>query len=273
MFAAFALAMLAATGAAPKIAVAPANATPAIFSIRDSDTTIFMFGTFHVLDSRIIWFAGPVQRAFEQSDELVVETIPPDRIVAGTPGMAETTRAMTPAANFLATTQTAIQAGQSQGMKLDSGADMVLMRIAADQGKPVEQLETIASQFAMLASMPPEPGRMAVPAAAGRVPMSQSGPAPQSGTALPEAMVQLQSAWASGEQKVFAALLNDMRTRSPDTYQIMFAQRNVRWANWVAARMRAPGTVFVAVGTGHLTGPDSLLVLLAQRGLISRRVR
>lgn len=103
--------------------------------------------------------------------------------------------------------------------------------------------------------------------------MPQSGLASQSATALPEAMVQLQSAWASGEQKLFAALLNDMRTSSPDTYQIMFAQRNARWANWVAARMRAPGTVFVAVGTGHLTGPDSLLVRLAQRGLISRRVR
>ena len=45
-----------------------------------------------------------------------------------------------------------------------------------------------------------------------------------------------------------------------------------RWADWVAARLQTPGTVFVAVGAGHLAGRDSLLVQLAQRGLECRRV-
>jgi uncharacterized protein YbaP (TraB family) len=36
--------------------------------------------------------------------------------------------------------------------------------------------------------------------------------------------------------------------------------------------MQAPGTVFVAVGAGHLAGQDSVLVRLAERGIWSRRV-
>jgi uncharacterized protein YbaP (TraB family) len=36
--------------------------------------------------------------------------------------------------------------------------------------------------------------------------------------------------------------------------------------------MQTPGTVFVAVGAGHLAGKDSVLVQLAQRGIPSARV-
>ena len=36
--------------------------------------------------------------------------------------------------------------------------------------------------------------------------------------------------------------------------------------------VNAPGTVFVAVGAGHLAGTDSLLVRLAERGIPSQRV-
>jgi uncharacterized protein YbaP (TraB family) len=36
--------------------------------------------------------------------------------------------------------------------------------------------------------------------------------------------------------------------------------------------MQTPGVVFVAVGAGHLAGKDSLLVRLAEQGIVSSRV-
>jgi uncharacterized protein YbaP (TraB family) len=54
---------------------------------------------------------------------------------------------------------------------------------------------------------------------------------------------------------------------------MMFAERNARWADWIAARMQTPGVVFVAVGAGHLAGRDSLLVRLGEKGIVSKRVR
>ena len=67
-------------------------------------------------------------------------------------------------------------------------------------------------------------------------------------------------------------MLGQLEHASPDTYRMMFTERNVRWADWIRARMRTPGTVFVAVGAGHLAGKDSLLVRLAERGIPSQRV-
>ena len=58
-------------------------------------------------------------------------------------------------ASFLATTRMAINAGRSQGMQVGNGADMVLRRIAEDEGKPVEGLESLQSQLDMFNQMPP----------------------------------------------------------------------------------------------------------------------
>src|SRR5215210_2773883 len=51
------------------------TAAPAMFVIRDADTTIYLFGTFHALDGRSEWFAHAVGDAFDRSNELVLETL------------------------------------------------------------------------------------------------------------------------------------------------------------------------------------------------------
>lgn len=246
----------------PDEAAAMPAAAPALYSVRDSDTTIYVFGTFHVLDPSIRWFEGSIERAFDSADALVVETLPPE-IAATIDGGAPMAEA-TPAASFLATSQAAVNAGKDQGMTLENGADMVLLRSAAAWGKEIEPLETLESQFTMLSRIP---GGGRDDSAAPRSP--SAGPA---SAALGDTMSTLQAAWAAGDQRVFVDMLARMRASSPDAYRVMFLERNARWTNWIAARMRQPGTVFVAVGAGHLAGPDSLLVRLAQRGYISRRV-
>ena len=89
---------------------------------------------------------------------------------------------------------------------------------------------------------------------------------------LSKTMAEMQSAWKRGDQNVFVRMLDQLRQGSPDTYRMMFTERNARWADWIAARMRTPGTVFVAVGAGHLAGKDSVLVRLAEKGIGSQRV-
>jgi uncharacterized protein YbaP (TraB family) len=89
---------------------------------------------------------------------------------------------------------------------------------------------------------------------------------------LSRSMASMQTAWKRGDQKVFVEMLERLRASSPDTYRMLFTERNARWADWIAGRMQTPGTVFVAVGAGHLAGRDSLLVRLAEMGITSTRV-
>ena len=89
---------------------------------------------------------------------------------------------------------------------------------------------------------------------------------------LSKAMADMQTAWKRGDQRVFVNMLGQLKTASPDTYRMLFTERNARWADWIKARMQTPGTIFVAVGAGHLAGPDSVLVRLAERGIPSQRV-
>ena len=250
--------------ATPQPATPVADANPAMFVVRDRDTTVYIFGTFHALDGRANWFNDKVKNAFEQSGELVLETLVPEMPVKMprvpvVPGSLS----VTPSASFLATTRMAINAGRSQGMNVAAGADMVLRDAAEVEGKRIEGLETLESQLAMFQ-------RMAAPAAPARTPGAAVQPSPMQG--LSKTMTDMQAAWKRGEQTIFVRMLGQLEKGSPSTYRLMFTERNARWADWVAARLQAPGTVFVAVGAGHLAGKDSLLVRLAEKGIESSRV-
>jgi uncharacterized protein YbaP (TraB family) len=258
--------------AAALVAALPASApppqpAPAMFEIHDADTTIFLFGTFHALDGDQQWFGEGVRDAFEQSNELILETLLPEG-----PGAAEQIKqsirapSVAPSAAFLTTTKMAINAGRSQGMQIDNGADMVLRHVAEAEGKPVEGLETLQLQLNMFNHL-----RLAAPA----LPQTAKAGQPidmQSMQDLSRALADMQSAWKRGDQSVFVQMLTQLDTASPETYRMMFTERNARWADWIAARLQTPGTVFVAVGAGHLAGKDSVLVRLAEKGIESQRV-
>jgi uncharacterized protein len=63
--------------ASPLPPSAPA-AAPAMFVVRDVDTTVYIFGTFHALDGQAQWFNDHVREAFDRSNELVLETVIPE---------------------------------------------------------------------------------------------------------------------------------------------------------------------------------------------------
>lgn len=239
---------------------------PAMWVVRDHDTTIFLFGTFHALDASTDWFSPTIRAALGVSDQLVLETIVPtapgdlretlvrhqlaDEPVAGQPIISG--RA---APGFVNSARRTMAAGRSLGLSVEMGADSVLRRTAEAQGKSVEGLESFDAQLGMFATL----SRLA-PRGGGRQVEGSS------------TVLKLRDAWKAGQSNEFAAMLGSIQNHSPETYRILFADRNQRWSEWIARRLAQPGVAFVAVGAGHFTGGDSIQVNLARRGIRSSRI-
>jgi uncharacterized protein YbaP (TraB family) len=87
-------------------------------------------------------------------------------------------------------------------------------------------------------------------------------------TTMLDAMV---AEWMRGNADALAVLLND-DLDDPLLYKRLLTDRNKRWAQWIAQRMKTPGTVFVAVGAGHLAGKDSVQHKLGRYGIRTARL-
>lgn len=235
------------------------RATPALWEIRDGDTTIYLFGTFHTLDGRTAWFDSRVRQAFDASNELVLETIIPADMSAANQQATEAgpdgKRKLKP---FIAQTKKVMDDSKSAGMSVDNGADMVLRRVAEDAGKTVIGLERFEDQLKTLSNIPAPP-----PAAAAAAP-----------PAAPAAVTvnDLLGAWKKGDTGAFSTMLAGFEAKAPVAYRMLIADRNARWGQWIADRLDQPGTVFVAVGSGHLAGRHSVQSWLANRGIATNRV-
>lgn len=248
------------------------DARPALWVVNDHDTIIYLFGTFHALDGRAAWFNDEVMTAFAASDEVVLETLVPEPASAGAPA-ATGRQAPQPAirrigpigpvagsASFLSDSKMVMSAGRARGMSTEKGADSILRRAAESAGKPVAGLEGFAYQLGMFGRLKGAPQ-----------PSSQADAVQVSG-ALSLVLGSLQQAWNRGDVESFTPLLERMRTGSPENYRLLFSDRNARWAGWISQRLQQPGTVFVAVGAGHLAGRDSVQHKLAQAGVRAARL-
>ena len=248
---------------APEPAPLP-QAKPALWVVADADTTVYLFGTFHALDGQSDWFNDQVEHAFTRSDQLVLETIIP-----GSPAPVVKRRSIgaigpvarvAGSASFLSSTKMVMSASRSNGMSTAHGADVVLSDAARAAGKRVEGLESFDFQLAMFSKLPPAPKARSKAESTATM------------TALSAALADLQAAWNRGDAERFAPMLDQMRAKSPEMYRMMFADRNTRWAAWIARRLEQPGTVFVAVGAGHFAGSDSVQAKLSKLGFGTARI-
>ena len=78
--------------------------------------------------------------------------------------------------------------------------------------------------------------------------------------------------WATADTDGVATLMNEGFEALKLT-EVLLTRRNANWASWINQRMAKPGTVFMAVGAGHLAGPASVQHLLTAYGLNVEQVR
>jgi hypothetical protein len=91
----------------------------------------------------------------------------------------------------------------------------------------------------------------------------------------PDILSSMDDAWLAGDVEALSALVVEgMRDEAPALYEAALVRRNADWARQLSAMLAdTPGTIFVAVGAGHMAGPDSILEILAARGHAVERIR
>lgn len=276
-----------------KEAAAPATMIkPALWSVKDEDTTIYLLGTVHVLKPGLSWFDGAVRQAFDKSDELMLELVLPEdqaEAAAATIPLAtskdgktlsskldpEALKAYQAAMTSLGAPANAFDAFKpwfaavtlsvlpltKMGYQPDEGAEKQLTAAAKVANKPVSGLETLTEQLGFFNDLP-EPQQIAFLNTVVRD-IDKLGPALDRMVAL----------WGKGDPDKLAVEMNESMAATPELADTLLYDRNARWAEKIEARMAQPGTVFIAVGAGHLAGTKSVQDYLAERGLKAKRVQ
>lgn len=274
----------------PTGAVTIQEARPALWKVADADTTIYLFGTIHLLPPGITWYNGAVAQAFEASGELVTE-IP--ELTAAETQEAVVRRAIQPKGKTLrsqmrkaelAKFDTALMRFnlpltafdqfkpwyaavilstlplQQRGFDLANGVEAQLAARNKARGAPRSGLETLDYQLGLFDGLSPKVQKEYLLAVVDALPT------------IDTEVGKIVSAWSAGDAEGLAGLMNADQ-EDPAMMQALLTNRNKAWAQWLKARLDTPGTVFVAVGAGHLGGKDSVQDYLARGGVASQRVQ
>jgi uncharacterized protein YbaP (TraB family) len=261
---------------------------PAIWMLKDDDTTIYLFGTVHILPKNTNWQHDTFKRAFGTSPTLYLEADTGKQAVREMSkilpklafyGNGQTLRSVlspqdeaivTKLANTLrlplitldrmkpwfASLSLSQMHFVKQGYRTDSGVEQYLMRKAKTQHKAIRYLETGEQQLHYLADLP-QASQIAFLVSSAKSIEEQ-----------PNALDQLVNDWVTGNVAGITELLNDPANMGDATvYAAMLTTRNQKWTQTIHALMEdETGVFFFGVGAAHLAGDDSVIAMLKAQG-------
>ena len=264
---------------------ARAEADPAMWVVKDADSTVYLLGTIHVLKPGTEWRSGKLDTALKSSDEYWMEAdIVQDLAVAQTYALnfgTDTRHALAekigeknyarlveiaerykipttqlPQVRPWLATLTLMRAQMmSIGYDPALGVDQTLEKEAMAEGKPVRTFETASQQLGFFANMPEK--------AASEMLIQTMDELDQGG----ELVDGMAAAWLAGDVKALQKLATErMRQEAPLLYDLILVQRNTNWVKQIDAMLKGSGTQFIAVGAAHLIGPDSVQEKLRKLG-------
>jgi uncharacterized protein YbaP (TraB family) len=269
---------------------APQTAKPALWQVSDGDTTIYLFGTIHLLPSELKWRTPRLDQAMTSSKELVVETIVDEKnptklmsamasigLAKGLPPLVERvppakrtalqaaikkTGVPEQAFNAMKTWMAAflLLSNQFKELGLSGGVEGVLRNDFSASNKPIGELETNLEQLSFFDRLPEPAQRNLLEGAL------------EEGTSVKRDFGGMLDAWSRGDVNGIARTFDHDLSASPEMRDLLIRQRNANWSKWIEKRMAEPGEVMIAVGAGHLAGPYSVLEILKKDGYQIRRV-
>lgn len=245
----------------------------------------WLLGTIHALPAPVQWRSAKIDAAVGASDLLLLEitgdgaevgalftrlsrsaNLPPiaDRVTpADRPRLAKLLREFGMKEADLDHTETwavaMIVSQRAQGeAKAGYGIDAEVRRAA--RGKPVGELEGAAVQLGIFDRLPEQDQRDLLAAVIDEA-------------AQPDRPDVLGNAWKRGDMDTIERETRTGMMADPELRSALLLQRNHAWSETIARVLAEHRRPLVAVGAGHMAGPDGLPALLAAKGFQVRRLQ
>lgn len=263
------------------------NQAPPIWVVKDADSTLYLFGTVHLLSPEIEWQKDDIRDVFDAAGTVFFEVDTGERPqieatvlttslgfysdgrrlsdqldsyqlklleAAANNGMLSlaTLDSMTP---WLASEFLIVAAGANAGLLPELSADDALKNRAVRLKKNVIYLDTIEDQIRRTADQPDF------------VHLALLTDTLVGFNSLGDNLTRVAQAWSTGQTTFLTTdIIAAAKRTSPDLYLTLFTETNIKWASKLSQFMEDSGTGFAAIGIGHLLGEDSLQVRLREAG-------
>lgn len=277
--------------AAPTAIAHAEGSGPPLWVLRDADSTIYLYGTVHLLRPGTAWGSAKVDAAFDSASEIWVEIANQDDQAAVMPviqqygvdpsrplstvlsaedfaafdALAKANGASGAALDayrpWLAAFMVSMNGPLQAGYRPDAGVDKTLMEWARASGKALRGLETADTQVRLIAGMSEE-GQVAY-----------LNHYVRNADGIVANLDQTVDAWIKGDADEVGRLtrLNTGDVHA-DVHNAALIVRNADWVRQIEDMMAGSGTAFVAVGAAHLMDNDSVIDMLKAKGFTVERV-
>jgi uncharacterized protein YbaP (TraB family) len=260
---------------------------PAIWSIQNGASTVYLFGSVHLLKPETTWRTERLDSILEAADHLVLEVdlktntpatlqkfmaergmYGPDRSLkdalpadlyaevvtaAGNAGIPEPLlQRMRPWYASLVVSMSMIK---SLGFDPAQGVEQKIMAEMAAHKARITGLETVEQQLSIFADQPEEVG------------VSMVRDALRQFKDISDLLNELTASWSTGDIEELERVLIGGFDPYPKLYQAIIVDRNKQWVPQITALTTEPGVHLVVVGTAHLIGDDSVIRMLTDQGV------
>ncbi len=267
---------------------------PAIWRTGDEDTTVYLFGTVHVLPPSLVWRNTKFNEIFDQADIVyfeadvsgqdpalvraisklgfmpigedlfsILSSSERDEIVEAIKTLNLPSAAIAKMRPWFAAMAITLQTIESMGQDPESGVEQVLHPEAKAAGKELRYFETAEEQLSFMANLDQS------------VQVNMLMETVRQIDDIGKTIIAMDNAWVVGDVAgLHDIVMSDPSMASDEMMEVMLEKRN---QNWVVELNRVvekeEGVFFVAVGAAHLVGDKSVVQMLKDGGFDVTRLQ
>ena len=264
----------------------PRESGPAIWRVQSGESTVYIFGSIHVLPVGFSWTTPLIEQAMARSDLFVFEVPVDEAAIAEERGFIRQNGILPPRRSlrrllssneFEAYSSVMRRAGLIEAqyeryrpwlaslvlglaylhpdtLTTLKGADDEIMAFARNQSRAVMYFETPTQQLQLLTNATDEAQLAGLKNLIDRLPSSQN------------LERDLRDAWSQGNAEGLNAQLDAIFCSRPDARDFLVSRRNRTWLGTINPLLQRPGATMVTVGAAHIGGKVGLLALICSEG-------